>query len=233
MKLFKLKAHSSESSIESIKDKTLSVKINNSKQRPFTSFSSEPSSISYISLSERRKTTEHAKPIAKQADERVQRQIKILRQTFELEKHNLREEALIVKKNAIVAEFENYANSELYDKINISRVNWEIMPKHFEKKTLRNTAISFCCQAFSIDSYSDTLSDFSSMSATSAPDNYNQNIKLNKNKHNKNVNNPQCTHIHPEESDITNKHLLNNKFTSHNIIKKEQSSLCNSINNFQ
>ena len=35
LKHFKLKAHSSESSLESIKDKTLSVKFNNSNQRSF------------------------------------------------------------------------------------------------------------------------------------------------------------------------------------------------------
>ena len=134
-------------------------------------------------------------------------------QTFDLEKQKLRQEALIAKKNTIVAEFENYANSELYVKIrNISRVNWEIKPKRFQKKAVRNTAISSCCQAFYINS--DTLSDFSKMSSTSVPDEYNQNIKSNKNKHSQNVNNPQCTHIRSEESDITNKHSLNNKVTN-------------------
>ena len=122
LKIFKLK--DSESSKESIKDKTLSVKFNNSNQRPSTFSSSKLSSISYISLNERRKTTEHAKIIAKQAKEHAQMQIKLLEQTFELEKEKLREEALIAKENATVAELENYAISEPYDKIrNISQVN--------------------------------------------------------------------------------------------------------------
>ena len=60
LKLFKLKVHSSESYIGSIKDYTLSVKFNNSHERPSTYSSLKSSSISYISLSERRKTTEHA-----------------------------------------------------------------------------------------------------------------------------------------------------------------------------
>ena len=34
-----------------------------------------------------------------------------------------------------------------------------------------------------MNSYSDTLSDFSSMHSTTASDKYDQNIKLNKNKH--------------------------------------------------
>ena len=51
-------------------------------------------------------------------------QIKLLEQTFELEKEKLREEALISKENATAAELENYAISEQYDKIrNISQVN--------------------------------------------------------------------------------------------------------------
>ena len=60
LKLFKLKVHSSESYIENIKDYTLSVKFNNSHERPSTYSSSKSSSISYISLNERRKTAEHA-----------------------------------------------------------------------------------------------------------------------------------------------------------------------------
>ena len=55
------------------------------------------------------------------------------------------------------------------------------MPKQFEKKALRNIAINSRCQAFSINSYSDTLSDISSMSSISAPDKYNQKIKSSKN----------------------------------------------------
>ena len=122
LKIFKLKV--SESSIESIKDKTLSVKFNNSNQKPSTFSSSKLSSISYISLNERRKTTEHAKLIAKQTEEHAQMQIKLLEETFELEKEKLREEALISKENATATELENYAISEQYDKIrNISQVN--------------------------------------------------------------------------------------------------------------
>ena len=158
--------------------------------------------------------------------------MKLLEQTFELEKEKLREEALIAKENATAAEFENYADNEAYDKIRkISCVNWEIKPKRFEKKAVRNAAISSRCQVFSIDSYSDTLSDFTNMSSASAPDKYNQKIKSNKNKHNNIANKLQYTHIHLEESDIANKHSLNNEVTSHNIIKKEQSSLCKSVNN--
>ena len=64
--------------------------------------------------------------------------MKLLKQTFELEKEKLREEALVAKENTTGAEFENYANSKPYDKIrNISRVNWEIMPKRFEKKSIK------------------------------------------------------------------------------------------------
>ena len=122
LKIFKLKA--SESSIESIKDKTLSVKFNNSNQRPSISSSSKLSSISYISLNKRRKTTEHTKLIAKQTEEHAQMQLKLLEQTFKLEKEKLREEALIAKENAAAAELENYAISEPNDKIrNISQVN--------------------------------------------------------------------------------------------------------------
>ena len=69
------------------------------------------------------------------------------------------------------------------------------------------------------------------MSSALAPDKYNQKIKSNKNKHNNIANKLQYTHIQLEESDIANKHSLNNEVTSHNIIKKEQSSLCKSVNN--
>ena len=136
----------------------------------------------------------------------AQRQMKLLKQTFELEKEKLREEALVAKENTTGAEFENYANSKPYDKTrNISRVNWDIMPKHFEKKASINTAIKPFCEAFFIDSHSDTLSDISRISSTPDPDKYNQNIKSNKNKHDNSVNNPQCSHIHAKESDINNK----------------------------
>ena len=51
-------------------------------------------------------------------------QLKLLEQTFKLEKEKLREEALIAKENAAAAELENYAISEPNDKIrNISQVN--------------------------------------------------------------------------------------------------------------
>ena len=46
----------------------------------------------------------------------------------------------------------------------------------FWEKTLRNIAVGSCCQAVSINSYSNVLSEFSSMYSRSAPDKYTQNM---------------------------------------------------------
>ena len=62
---------------------------------------------SYLSVSERRKTAEHAKLAARQVAERAQRQLKLLEQSFELERQTIKEEVLVAHKNATLVEHQN------------------------------------------------------------------------------------------------------------------------------
>ena len=68
------------------------------------------SNASYLSVSERRKSAEHAKLAARQAEERAQRQLKLLEQSFELERQKIKEEVLVARENATLVEHQNLLN---------------------------------------------------------------------------------------------------------------------------
>ena len=68
------------------------------------------SNASYLSVRERRKSAEHAKLAARQAEERAQRQLKLLEQSFELERQKSKEEVLVARENATHVEHRNFLN---------------------------------------------------------------------------------------------------------------------------
>ena len=68
------------------------------------------SNASYLSVSERRKTAEHAKLASRQIEERAQRQLKLLEQSFELERQKIKEEVLVAHENATLVEHQNLLN---------------------------------------------------------------------------------------------------------------------------
>ena len=104
-------------------EKSLSIESKSTKSKSSSSTSSKSSKVSYLSLSERRRTVEQAKLIAKQAEDRAQMKIKLLEQTFELKKEKLREEAFLARQNATAVEFENYINQTLKLDNNIDTSN--------------------------------------------------------------------------------------------------------------
>lgn len=68
------------------------------------------SNASYLSISERRKTAKHVKLPAKQVEERVQRQLKLLEQSFDFEGQKIKEEVLGSRENVTLVEYRNLLN---------------------------------------------------------------------------------------------------------------------------
>ena len=90
--------HSSKSkNAFSIHSKTSLSKssLSKSQSNSGSSSSSKYSNAYYLSLNERRKNSEHAQLVAKQAEELAKRQLKLLEKSFELEKQSRTEEVLI------------------------------------------------------------------------------------------------------------------------------------------
>ena len=63
-----------------------------------------------MSFSERRESAEHAKLVARQVEERAQRQRKLLEQSFELERQKIKKEVLVARENATFVEHQNFLN---------------------------------------------------------------------------------------------------------------------------
>ena len=85
---------------------------------------------SYLSVSERRKSAEHAKlAAAKQAEERAQRQLKLLEQSFDLERQRIKEEVIVSHENATLVEHQNFLN--------------ECLPKEVKGKSQSQTSNGF------------------------------------------------------------------------------------------
>ena len=84
---------------------------------------------SYVSVSERRKSPEHAKLAARQAEERAQRQLKLLEQSFDLERQRIKEEVIVSRENATLVEHQNFLN--------------ECLPKEVKGKSQSQTSIGF------------------------------------------------------------------------------------------
>ena len=68
------------------------------------------SSASYLSVSEHRKTAKHAQLATKEVEERAQRQLKVLEQSFEFERRKLKKEVLVSRENATLVEHRNLLN---------------------------------------------------------------------------------------------------------------------------
>ena len=71
-------------------------------------FTTGSSNALYLSVSERRKSVEHAKLVARQAEEHTQRQFKLLEQSFELERQKIEGEVLVARENATLVEHQNF-----------------------------------------------------------------------------------------------------------------------------
>ena len=92
-----------------------SSKSSSSKPSKIESASSSSSSVmSYLSLNERRKTTEHAKMLVKEAEDRLSK-IELLERNFESEKQKLREQVLIARETANIAQFDSYFDEVIPD----------------------------------------------------------------------------------------------------------------------
>ena len=83
----------------------------------------------YLSVSERRKSAEHAKLAARQAEERAQRQLKLLEQSFDLERQRIKEEVIVSHENATLVEHQNFLN--------------ECLPKEVKGKSQSQTSNGF------------------------------------------------------------------------------------------
>ena len=77
------------------------------------------SNASYLSVSECRKSAEHAKLAARQAEERAQRQLKLLEQSFELERQKIKEEVLVARENATLVEHQHFLNERLPKEVKV------------------------------------------------------------------------------------------------------------------
>ena len=109
-------SHSSKSkNTLSIHSKTFLSK--SSSSRPLSnsgsSSSSKYSNAYYLSLNERRKSSKQAQLVAKQAEERAKRQLKLLEKSFELETQKITEEVLVAREGATRVEFNNYLDEAL------------------------------------------------------------------------------------------------------------------------
>ena len=116
---------------EVIREKGSSVHSKNSSSN---STSSKPSSkiesassssssvVSYLSLNERLKTTEHAKMLEKEEEDRLNK-IELLERNFESEKQKLREQVLIARETANIAQFDSYFGEVIPDEAKSSTYN--------------------------------------------------------------------------------------------------------------
>ena len=80
----------------SLSNSSLSKSLSNS----VSSSSSKNPNAFYLSLNERRKSSEQAQLVAKQAEECAKKQLKLLEKSFELEKQKITEEVLIAREDA-------------------------------------------------------------------------------------------------------------------------------------
>ena len=100
----------------SVHSKSSPSKSNSSKlSSKIESASSSSSSVrSYLSLNERRKTTENAKLLVKEAEDRLNK-IELLDRKFESEKQKLREQVLIAGETANISQFDSYFGEVITD----------------------------------------------------------------------------------------------------------------------
>ena len=119
---------------EVIREKGSSVHSKNSSSN---STSSKPSSkiesassssssvVLYLSLNEQHKTTEHAKMLVKEVEDRLNK-IELLERNFESEKEKLRKQVLIAHETANIAQFDSYFGEVIPDeaKSNISNARF-------------------------------------------------------------------------------------------------------------
>ena len=88
---------------------------------------SKTSKTSYLSVNERRKTAEHAKLLAQQAEERTKRKLELLEQSFQFEKQKILDAEIEAKNNAELAALDIKT-----DELNISN------PEKTSSKDLKN-----------------------------------------------------------------------------------------------
>ena len=100
----------------SVHSKSSSSKSTSSKpsSKIESASSSSSSVVSYLSLNEQRKTTEHAKMLEKEAEDRLNK-IELLERNFESEKQKLREQVLIARETANIVQFDSYFGEVIPD----------------------------------------------------------------------------------------------------------------------
>ena len=134
----------------SVHSKSSSSRSTSSKPSKIKSASSSSSSVvSYLSLNERRKTTEHAKMLEKKAEDHLNK-IELLERNFESEKEKLREQVLIAHETANIAQFDSYFGEVIPDeaKSNISnaRFTHTLSPIDFKTNQIFEAVASSCRQ---------------------------------------------------------------------------------------
>ena len=111
---------SSKSSSKSSSKKSVSNKSSSSSfQLGYRPDQSPPSHTSYLPL-DRRKTTEFNELLAEQSKERIERKMKILEKSFELQKEQLLEEAFEAESKAQLVNLERRSNSSIRSNDSIS-----------------------------------------------------------------------------------------------------------------
>ena len=100
----------------SVHSKSSSSKSTSSKpsSKIESASSSSSSVVLYLSLNEQRKTTEHAKMLEKEAEDRLNK-IELLERNFESEKQTLRGQVLIVCETANTAQSDSYFGKAISD----------------------------------------------------------------------------------------------------------------------
>ena len=133
----------------SVRSKNSSSMSTSSKPSSKIESSSSSSVVLYLSLNERDKTTEHAKMLVKEVQDRLNK-IELLERNFESEKEKLREQVLIAHETANIAQFDSYFGEVIPDeaKSNISnaRFTHTLSPIDFKTNQIFEAVASSCRQ---------------------------------------------------------------------------------------
>ena len=136
----------------SVHSKSSSSKSNSLKpsSKIESASSSSSSVVLYLSLNELHKTTEHAKMLVKEVEDRLDT-TELLERNFESEKQKLREQVLIARQTANIAQFDSYFGEVVPDeaKSNISnaRFTHTLSPIDFKTNQIFEAVASSCRQS--------------------------------------------------------------------------------------
>ena len=135
----------------SVHSKSSSSKSNSSKpsSKIESASSSSSSVVLYLSLNKLHKTTEHAKMLVKEVEDRLDK-TELLERNFESEKQKLREQVLIARETANIAQIDSYFGEVIPDetksKISNARFTHTLSPIDFKTNQIFEAVASSCRQ---------------------------------------------------------------------------------------